>query len=312
MRLKLKVLLVSLLAVLLLVSVFGCGGGTKSEDETKGPTIVVASKTFTESIILGEMLVELLQYHGYPVQNEVGLGETAILRPALVSGEISVYYEYTGTVLMTQMQQPGMYDPEECYQAVKKWDLETNNIVWLDYAPGNNTYEFIGRPGIKAEYGFETISDFVEYSNNNPNNDFKFAMLEEWYEREDGLTRFADIYGLDRNNINPLFLGMGLTYDALREKQADFGIAFSTDGRIAAFGLESFEDDKKCFPVYNPAPTVHGDIIEAYPEIVPIINELSALLDNETLMELNKRVDVDGEETYEVAKDFLKKNGLIK
>jgi len=310
-RRKSSILLVSLLVVLLMFSVFGCGGGTSENGEESGPTIIVSSKTFTESIFLGEMLVELLEYHGYPVQNEVGLGETAILRPALVSGEISMYYEYTGTVLMTEMEQPGMFDAEEAYQAVKNWDIDTNNIVWLDYAPGNNTYEFIARPGIMEEYGFEKVSDFVEYTNNNPDNDLKFAMLDEWFEREDGLARFSDVYDLNTDNINPMFLAMGLTYDALREKQADFGIGFSTDGRVAAFSLESLEDDKNCFPVYNPAPTVNGDIMEAYPEIADIINELSALLDNETLMELNKRVDVDGEETYEVAKDFLQENGLI-
>ncbi len=312
MNRKRNIVLVGILILMLIFTAAGCGGGgSSSSSDKEGPTIIVGSKTFTESIFLGEMLVYLLEHHGYPVRNEVGLGEVNIIRPALESGEISVYYEYTGTVLMTQMHQPGMYDAEECYQTVKKWDLETNNIVWLDYAPANNTYEFIGRPGIKEEYGFETASDFVEYSNNNPDNDFRFAMLDEWYEREDGLARFAEVYGLDVNNINPMFLAMGLTYDALKEGQADFGIAFSTDGRIYAYDLDVLTDDKNCFPVYNPAPTIRKEILDAYPEVEGIINELTALLDNETLMELNMRVDVDGEETYEVAKSFLEENGLI-
>lgn len=305
-----KGIVLAVLVVFALVFVAGCGGG-ETNDSKQGPTITVSSKTFTESIILGEMLLELLTYHGYPVNNEIGLGETAILRPALVSGEIDVYYEYTGTTLMRDMGHEPVYDSEEAYNIVKEWDLEENNIVWLDYAPGNNTYVFMARPGLKADLGVETTSELVEYVKNNPSPKLKFAMRDEWYEREDGLPRFSEVYDFDVETVEVMFVAMGLTEDALKEGQADLGVGFSTDGRIAAFNLDVLEDDKNCFPVYNPAPTIRKEIIDAYPEIEDILNELSALLTNEALIEINMKVDVDGEDAKAVAIDFLKENGLI-
>ncbi len=314
MKLKGNVLLVALLVIALSFTAFGCGGSSAPEGTSEGedgPPIVVTSKTFTESIILGEMLVELLEHHGYPVKNEVGLGETAIIRPALASGEVSIYYEYTGTVLITQMQHEAIYEPEECYNTVKEWDLETNGIVWLDYAPGNNTDVMMTRPGFSEEYGVTTISELIDKINNGEVPKLKVALRDEWYEREDGFGRFRDIYGLNEDLVEITFIGMGLEYDALREGQIDISFGFATDGRIAAFDLDIIEDDKNCFAVYNPAPTVKKEILDAYPEIEGIINELSALLDNDALAELNKRVDVDGLETDQVAKEFLEENGLI-
>ncbi|MBS3970897.1 MAG: ABC transporter substrate-binding protein [Clostridia bacterium] len=307
---KTKSIIISVLLILALLVVAGCGGGKGGDAE--GPSITVASKTFTENIILGEMLVALLEYHGYPVVNEVGLGETAILRPAIETGEIDVYYEYTGTVLMRQMQHEPVYESEKAYQIVKEWDLEKNNIVWLDYAPANNTYVFMARPGFSDEFGINTISELVEYIENNPDKKFKFAMRDEWYEREDGLPRFAEIYGFDVNKVEVMFVAMGLTEDALKQQQADLGVGFATDGRISAFGLDVLKDDKNCFPVYNPAPTIRKEIIDAYPEIPGILNQLSALLTNEALMELNMLVDLEGLDAAKVARDFLQDNGLIK
>ena len=68
------------------------------------------------------------------------LGETPTLRPALKSGQIDVYWEYTGSILMTEMGEEQMSQEEEAYNKVKQWDKEENDIIWFDYAPANNTY----------------------------------------------------------------------------------------------------------------------------------------------------------------------------
>ncbi|MGM0652806.1 MAG: glycine betaine ABC transporter substrate-binding protein [Bacillota bacterium] len=321
---KTKILLAILLTVFLTFGVFGCDDAPAGEndvpDETtddengevvEGPPIVVSSKIFTESIILGEMLIELLEYHGYETGNEVGLGSTNIIRPALISGDVDIYYEYTGTVLMTQMEHEAIFEAEEAYQTVKEWDLETNDIVWLEKAPANNTDIMLARPGLADELGVSTISELVEVIDEGLDTKLTFAVRDEWYERADGFGRFTDIYELDEDKIDITFIGMGLEYDALRTEEVDISFGFATDGRIAAFDLDVIEDDQNSFAVYNPAPTIRKDTLDTYPELEEIINEVTVLLTNEQLRELTQAVDVDGGSTDEVARNFLLENGFI-
>lgn len=310
---KNKFLLVFMLALFVAFGVFGCAEESVDENgvAVEGPPIVVSSKIFTESQILGEMLILLMEHHGYETVDEIGLGATNIIRPALISGDIHIYYEYTGTVLMTQMEQDAIYEPEEAYQTVKDWDLETNDIVWLEKAPANNTDIMLARPGFNEEYGVTKISELVELIEEGLEPKLKVALRDEWYERADGFGRFTETYGLDEDKLNISFIGMGLEYDALRTGEVDISFGFATDGRIAAFDLDVIEDDGGSFAVYNPAPTIRKDILETYPELEDIINQVTVLLTNEQLRELTQGVDVDGNSTDAVARNFLVENGFI-
>ncbi|MEC9490528.1 MAG: glycine betaine ABC transporter substrate-binding protein [Halanaerobiales bacterium] len=137
-------------------------------EEKDGPAVAVASKPWTEQLILGNMTIKLLENHGYPVEDRTSLGETAVLRPAIESGEIDLYWEYTGTTLMTTMgYEEEIIESEEAYQTVKEWDREENNIIWLDYASANNTFCLMMKEEKAEEMEIETISDLAEYINQN-------------------------------------------------------------------------------------------------------------------------------------------------
>ncbi|MGB9791632.1 MAG: glycine betaine ABC transporter substrate-binding protein [Thermacetogeniaceae bacterium] len=306
---------VVLLVLAVLFAAAGCGGskaekssGTAATSEKK-PTIVVGSKTFTEALLLGTMTYQYLKYLGYPVENKVGLGELAVIRPALESGQISTYWEYTGTVLINVMKHEPSYDSEECYRLVKEWDAK-HNLIWLDYAPLNDTYGIMVRKDIAEKYHLKKTSELVELIKKGEK--LRFVSTQEYNERPDGLAHFEKVYGFTypRNLIINAALNVG--YEALKAGQAEVGLAFTTDARVKAYGLVLLEDDKKCFPVYNPAPIFRKEILDAYPKIPEQMKKLSSLLDNETIMELNKQVDVDKRSVDEVAREFLKKNGLIK
>lgn len=296
----------------------GCSSTTQGENATEEPgnqveqdkPIVVSSKTFTEALILGEMAVALLEENGFTVKNEVGLGELNVIRPAIESGEIDMYWEYTGTGLIRLMEQEPIDDPDLLYETVRDWDAK-NNIVWLQYAPGNNSYSLCTWPGFKQEYGVETISDLVKLIDENPKK-FTFATREEWMERPDGYQKFNTTYGFNADNLNLLFLALGLTPDAIKEKKADFSVELATDGRILAYNLEVIEDDKHVFPIYNPSPVIRKEVLDKYPQIADIMGKVSPILDTETLIYLNKQVDVDKKEPSVVAREFLKEKGLIK
>jgi len=136
----------------------------ENAEKKEGPEIAVASKPWTEQLILGHMTIMLLESHGYPVEDRTSLGETAVLRPAIESGEIDMYWEYTGTTLMTTMgYKEEIIESEEAYQTVKKWDEENNNIIWLDYAEANNTFCLLMKEEKAKEMGIEKISDLEEY-----------------------------------------------------------------------------------------------------------------------------------------------------
>lgn len=286
----------------------GCGS---TDTSAEGPTITVSSKAWTEQFILGSVLIEILEANGYPVEDQLGLGETPTLRPALKSGQIDVYWEYTGSILVPEMGVEDIKEAEEAFNMVKEWDKEENDIEWLDYAPANNTYTLMMKGERAKALGIESISDLAGYINGG-GEDIVLATNIEFFEREnDGIPGVEKTYGFEFDRDSMVFVTTGLTYDALRNDDADVAMGFATDGRIPAFGFINLEDNKNFFPVYNPAPTIRPEIIEAYPELPDLIKQASEKLDDTTLAELNRRVDMDKEEPEDVAHDFLVELGLI-
>lgn len=303
---KAKILICFVVILALLFVFVGCGKSSKKD----GPTIRVASKAWTEQLILGNMLLQLLEANGYPVEDRTGLGESPVIRPALHAGEVDVYWEYTGTTLMTLMGHEQIAESEKAYKLVKEWDKKENNVVWLDYASANNTYTLMMRKEHAKELGVETISDLADYINEHPN-EIRLATDVEFLERVDGIPGLEKEYGFKFNRDNVTTMAIGLTYGALKDKKVDVAMGFATDGRIPAFGFINLKDDKGFFPVYNPAPVIRQEILDAYPELPDLINKLPPLLDNATLANLNKSVDLDQKEPEEVAEQFLKENGLL-
>ncbi len=295
--------IISIMLVLLLF-LAGC---TK---QVEGPEIVVGSKEFTENIILGKMLIKLLEENNYKVVDETGLGATGLIRTALTSGQIDAYWEYTGTTLIHDMGEEASYDPEESYRKVKEWDESNNNIIWLDYSDVNNTYCIVTREDLASELNLDTISDMAEYMNNG--NDIKFISNPEYFERPDGMQKVEEVYGFKLPENNRVLLDLGLFLEALLNNQGDVTVAFTTDALLAQEGIKVLEDDKSAFPIYNATPIFRSEIIEAYPELPGLVNQLSELLDNDTMLELNSAVDIEGKNIDTVAETFLKDNNLIK
>ncbi len=131
---------------------------------TKGP-VGVGSKEFTEQLLLGQIAMLLLEDAGFEVEDNTGLGGTALAREALLNGEIDIYWEYTGTAWMAHLEhEEALTDPEDCYQRVKAEDLE-NGVIWLDYTPFNNTYTIMMQRAQAEDLGIVTISDLARAIN---------------------------------------------------------------------------------------------------------------------------------------------------
>ncbi len=297
--------------VLSLVASVGCSKSepTKTGDGgKKGPTIKISSKTFTESQLLGSLTIQYLEKKGYPVENKLGLGELAVIRPALTSGQIDLYWEYTGTGILAVMKGKPIFDEKEAYNIIKDWDGK-NNIVWLDYAPLNDTYGIVVRHEIASKYNLKKTSDYTDLLKKGEH--LKFVSFVEWDEREDGLPAFEKAYGFKMPKSDIVDVAMGLNYDTLKAGKGDLALAFTTEPRIIADKLVMLEDDKKAFPVYNAAPVIRKEIVDAYPDLAADLKKLSSLLDTATITELNRQVDIDKKPLEEVAKNFLQQKGLL-
>ncbi len=307
-----KVLTLGILVLvlgLMAVAMIGC----EAEEEAEEGRVVVSSKTFPEALTQGWMTYYLLEDRGYDVVNEIGLGEVAVIRPALEAGEIDLYWEYTGTGLMNVMgydaeELPG--DEEETFQIIHDYDLEENNIKWLDYVPANNTFVLFVTSETQEEYGWEALSDLAEYAREEGDGSYgSIATPAEWVERDDGMIPFQEHYDFEFADV--VEVELGLAYRAVEQGEALIGVGDATEGRIIKYDLYILEDDLDFFPAYNAAPTIRKEVLEANPELEDILRELSSLLDLETQIELNLRTAVDEEDPEDVAWDFLVEQGLI-
>ena len=308
--------LLGLFAVLTLI-VAGCGGagggGASGDVDLSGAEFTVGSKEFTEQLILGQITLQVLENAGATVNDQIGLAGSVAARKALESGEIDMYWEYTGTGWITHL---GHTDPipdrQKQFEAVAKEDLKKNDIEWLSPpSPANNTYTMAVRSEAYDKLGVKKLSDFKQLVEENPE-EATVCVGTEFSTRDDGLPGMEKAYDFEFPKENIVKIDEGLIYQQTdKGDRCNFGEVFQTDGRIAALDLELIEDDKSFFPIYNPALNVRKDVIEEYPQIAELFAPISEKLTTQELQALNAKVDVDGQLEDQVAEEWLSENGFI-
>ncbi|MFP4400074.1 MAG: glycine betaine ABC transporter substrate-binding protein [Desulfonatronovibrio sp.] len=294
-------------AVIVFVLFLFYAGSTLAQDKE----ITIGGKNFTEQYLLPELAKLLLEEEGFEVELRTGVG-TSIARQSLETGQIDMYYEYTGTaytVFYNEEDSEIMTDPQKVYEWVKEKDAQ-KGLIWLESIEFNNTYTLMMRREDSERLGIETISEFGEFVEENPD-EITFALEAEFWERPDGFKELMKLYNFRMPVQAVKRMDMGLTYMALRKDQVTSAMGYSTDGRIAAFDLVNLEDDKNFFPVYNPAPVIREEVLEKYPEIRDILEPLAEKLDTQAMQALNAEVDVEHKDVTAAARDWLQENGLL-
>jgi len=284
-----------------------------SPDEVSldGAKFVVGSKDFSEQIILAYITMGVLEYYGAETEDKSNIVGSVNTRTALTSGEIDMYWEYTGTGWITYLQETTpIPDPVEQYEAVAERDLEENGIVWLDPAPFNNTYAMAIRREKGEELGVTKLSDLSALAESDPD-EVTFCIESEFSTRDDGMPGMLAAYEIDIPEKNIIMMDTGIIYTETDKGTCNFGEVFATDGRIAALDLVVLEDDKNFFPVYNPALTLRAETLEEYPVLADLFAPIAAALTNEEMQALNALVDVDGEDPEDVAMEWLVAMGFI-
>jgi len=270
--------------------------------------VTIGGKNFTEQLIVAEMTGQLLAANGYDVDVRTGMGST-ILREAQVSGEIDIYWEYTGTSLVIHNGLDGQgVTPEEALETVRELDAE-RGLVWLEPSDIDNTYAIAMTEEMVEETGITTISELAEAINDGAT--ITFGTDGEFYERDDGMRPMQELYGFEFGRPNVSRMASGLVYNAIDQGDVDTGMVFSTDGRIAGMGLVVLDDDLGFFPVYQLTPVVRQDFLDAHPDVADLLNSLAATLDDDNMTQMNADVDIDGQTIVDVATAHLTEAGLL-
>jgi osmoprotectant transport system substrate-binding protein len=292
---------VLLLSVSVLAGCGNSGGG--------GDTIKVGSKDFTEQLILAQITIQALEANGISTEDRSNVAGSDTCRQALLNGEFDVYWEYTGTAwLMLLGNEPLMDDADRMFEKLRETDAE-NGIVWLDYAPLNNTYALVMAEARSRELGITSFSELGEFLAANPG-ELVLACDHEFTARPDGLPGLVEKYGMNfGDSISTM--DMGIVFRTLADGQADVGMVFATDGRIKQNNLVLLKDDKSFFPIYNPAPNVRQDALDRFPQIADILKPISAKLTDEVMQDLNLQVDSGEMEPAEAAEEWLRAEGFI-
>jgi len=308
--------LLGLLTVLTLIAA-GCGGagggGASGDVDLSGAEFTVGSKEFTEQLILGQITLQVLENAGATVNDQIGLAGTVAARKALESGEIDMYWEYTGTGWITHLgHTKPIPDRQKQFEAVAKEDLKENDIKWLSPpSPANNTYTMAVRSEAYDKLGVKKLSDFKQLVEENPE-EATVCVGTEFSTRDDGLPGMEKAYDFEFPKENIVKIDEGLIYQQVdKGEQCNFGEVFQTDGRIAGLDLELVEDDESFFPIYNPALNVSKEVIEKNPQITKLFAPISEKLTTDELQKLNAKVDVDGQLEDQVAEEWLSENGFI-
>ncbi|MEA2901171.1 MAG: osmoprotectant transport system substrate-binding protein [Actinomycetota bacterium] len=286
------------------------GASTTEAGLLSGSSFKVGSKEFTEQLILGQITIQVLEDAGAKVSDETGLVGSNTVRQALISGDIDLYWEYTGTGWINHLGNTAPVKGErEQFDAVAKADLEKNGVTWLEPAPFNNTYGLATSSENAAALAVSKLSDLAALQQRSAN-DFTLCAAAEFLARDDGLPGLETAYGFSfGDKVSELELG--LVYASVdKGDPCKFGEVFATDGRIAALGLKVLDDDKQFFASYLPSLNVRKGV-DKIPQLQQLFTPVAAALTTATMQELNSKVDVAGEQPEDVARDFLTEKGLI-
>jgi osmoprotectant transport system permease protein len=271
----------------------------------EGRTVAIGTKNFTEQLILGEIMAQLIEARtDLVVERRFNLGGTMICHGALRSGGIDLYAEYTGTALTAILEQPVIRDPERAYAAVAREYRRRFSAEWLRPFGFDNTYAITVQETYAASHDLKTISDLVPIAES-----LRAGFTAEFSERPDGYPGLRRAYGLEFGDVRDL--DPALMYEAIARREVDVICAFATDGRIAAYDLQPLRDDRGFFPPYQAAPVVRTEALEAHPELRRVLDRLAGLLDDATMQRLNFEVDGEGARPSDVARGFLEGRGLL-
>ena len=283
-----------------------CAGIVQAAEK---PLIRIGARVFTEQTLLAEITAQYLKSKGYNTQVTGGLG-SSLARSAQESGQLDLIWEYTGVSLVAYNHVTEKLDSQQSFDRVKELDAK-KGLVWLHPSKFSNTYALALPENVAKQFpDVNSISDLNKVLREPDNQNELVALDTEFANRSDGLLGMVELYDMDLTRRNIRQMDAGLVYTALKNGQVFAGLVYTTDGRLSAFNLKLLDDDLHYFPDYTAAPVVSKAYLDAHPDLEALLKPLADLFDDETMRQLNARVDVNHESPSTVAADFLRQHPL--
>ena len=257
-------------------------------------TLVIGSKRFTESYILGEIALQSVRAAGVQAEHKQGLGNTGILFAALKSGSIDIYPDYTGTIARELLKSEAS-DLDSLNRGLRPLGLGV--AVPLGF---ENTYA-LALLDVEAErLGARSVGDLAAHP------DLRFGLSHEFLNRSDGWPGLARAYGLPQA---PKGLDHGLAYEALAARQIDVMDIYSTDAKIAKYKLRVLRDDRHFFPEYGAVLVYRLDLPQRFPQAWAAVQKLQGRIDAQAMVAMNAQAELEGRGFGEIAAGFLASAG---
>ena len=301
----------------MIAGIAGCGSsknaGSESTTEAAkkqeaAAPIKIATKPMTEQFILGEMLKLVIEdTTDYSVELTKGIGGgTNNIMPAMESGDFDLYPEYTssGYIMVLKHDSDGISD-EDMWKQLQKEYKEKYDMSWIGQYGFNNTYALIVRGEAAKKYNLTKTSQLANVSD-----ELVFGGNSDYIERKDGFHLLCDTYGLKFKDVKDI--DIGLKYEALKKGDIDVSNGFTTDAQLSNDNVRVLEDDKHLQVNYFCSNVVRNDTLKSHPGLEEAIMKLDNSITDKEMASLNYKVEVEGKEDVEVAKDYLTEKGIIK
>lgn len=296
--------------VLVLVAILAFGVMLAGRTATGRADIIVGSKNFTEQVVLGELVAQVIEGQGLAVERRLNLGGTAIAHEALLSGGIDVYVEYTGTSLTAIFNEAASADSERVYQTVRD-RYAAVGVTVMPRLGFNNTFAMLVRGEDAGRLRVKTVSELAALvraktgaSLTRADTAWRAGFGYEFLERPDGFTGLSNAYGLQFAQP-PRVMDLNLIYRALAAGEIDVTAGDATSGLIEALGLAVLEDDRRYFPVYDAAPVARASVLLQYPSVAEAIRRLAGRISAEDMRRMNFAVDGQKQAPAAVVRAFL-------
>lgn len=305
------------LIIVLAMSIAACAPESSTESINQDDPIIIGSFVDTEGGILGNMILLALENNGYTITDKVQFGTPDVHRNALLAGELHIGVDYTGNgqFYSEGIDEEVWNDAQEGYEAIASYDKENNGLVWLKPAKANNTEALAMKSSFADENGIVDMYDFAEYVNGGGY--VKLIASQLFAEKYSGLLGMEEEYGFKLTANQVIMLPHGNTAETISALANDtdgvnVAMVYGTDGALAELDLVVIDDPLSIPPVYEPSAIIRADVLEKYPEVGPIIEEVFGTLNLVNLQEMNKKVIVDGLSPKDVAQEHLETEGLLK
>jgi osmoprotectant transport system permease protein len=256
--------------------------------------LVIGSKRFTESYVLGEIAAQMARSAGTPAEHKQGMGNTGILFSAIKSGSIDLYPDYTGTVARELLKSEAS-DLESLNRGLQPLGLGV--AVPLGF---EDTYALAMLEAEAQRLGVNSIGDLAAHG------DLRFGLSHEFLNRNDGWPGLAKAYGLPQS---PSGLDHGLAYEALAARQIDVMDIYSTDAKIAKYKLRVLRDDRHFFPEYAGVLVYRLDVPQRFPQAWGALQTLQGRISAGQMVAMNAEAELNGKPFSEIAAAFLASAG---